>query len=242
MILDAVVDYLPSPIDLPPIKAITAHKGEEVECFHTEKDPFVGLAFKIMNDKFVGSLTFVRIYSGTLEPGTALINTSKDFEECSGRMLLMHAKDREDIKFAKGEDIVALAGLKNTATGNTLCAKNGPKIILEKIEIPESVIKISIEPKNKADQEKMGLVIHKLSNEDPSLRVEVDHETGQTTISGMGELHLEIILDRMKREFGLEVREGQPEVAYRETITQTYTVHYLHKKQTGGEVSLQRLL
>ncbi|WPX97521.1 elongation factor G [Candidatus Fokinia crypta] len=242
MILDAVVDYLPSPLDLPPIKALTVAKNEEVEFSHSEKEQTVALAFKIMNDKFVGSITFVRIYCGSIESGTALTNTSKDSDERVGRILLMHANEREDIKSAKAGDIVALAGLKNTSTGNTLCSKAGSKVILEKIEVPESVIKISIEPKNKADQEKMSLVINKLSNEDPSLRVEVNHETGQTVLAGMGELHLDIILDRMKREFGLEVRHGEPQVAYREAITKSYTVDYLHKKQTGGAGQFARVI
>ena len=199
------------------------------------------LAFKIMNDPFVGTLTFCRIYSGKLESGTALINTVKDKRERIGRMLLMHANNREEIKEAFAGDIVAVVGLKDTTTGDTLCEPSKP-VILERMEFPEPVIEIAIEPNSKADQEKMGVALSRLAAEDPSFRVKTDEESGQTIIAGMGELHLDIIVDRMKREFKVEANVGQPQVAYRETITQAAEVDYTHKKQTGGTGQFARVI
>ena len=213
--LDAVVDYLPSPLDVPPIQGLKLD-GETVdERPADDKAPFAGLAFKIMNDPFVGTLTFVRIYSGKLESASLVMNSVKDKKEKVGRMLLMHANDREDIKEAFAGDIVALVGLKDTTTGDTLCAANAP-IILERMEFPDPVIEVAVEPKTKADQEKMGVALHRLAQEDPSFRVSSDMESGQTIIKGMGELHLEILVDRMKREFKVEANVGAPQVAYRE--------------------------
>ncbi|NDF13283.1 MAG: elongation factor G, partial [Proteobacteria bacterium] len=227
-LLDAVVDYLPSPIDVPAVEGVLPGK-EETKVLRKAEDnaPFSGLAFKIMTDPFVGSLTFVRIYSGTLKAGDGLINSVKDKKERVGRMLLMHANSREDIKEANTGDIVALAGLKDTTTGHTLCDPENP-VILERMEFPEPVIEVAVEPKSTADQEKMGVAIGRLVSEDPSLRVQVDHETGQTVLKGMGELHLEIIVDRMKREFGVEANIGAPQVAYRETITKKIDYDYTH--------------
>jgi len=230
-LLDAVVDYLPSPTDVIDIKG-TNSKGEEVHVSCNDKK-MVGLAFKVATDPFVGSLTFVRIYSGTLIAGTAVDNTVKDKKERVGRMLLMHANTREDIKEANAGDIIAIAGLKSTTTGETL-AEPGYDVILEKMEFPDPVIEVSVEPKTKGDQEKMGLALSKLTSEDPSLRVETDIESGQTILKGMGELHLEIIIDRMRREFKVEANIGQPRVAYRETITKPVEMEYVHKKQSGG--------
>ena len=232
-LLDAVVDYLPSPIDIPAAKGISARDGSEIQVEVKDNAKFSGLAFKIMNDPFVGSLTFVRIYSGTLRAATTVENSTKDNRERVGRMLLMHANNREDIKEAHAGDIVALAGLKNTTTGDTLCEENA-EIILEKMEFPDPVIEVAIEPKTQADQEKMSIAIGRLAAEDPSLRVKVDQESGQTVLAGMGELHLEIIVDRMKREFKVEANVGAPQVAFRETITKSYEIDYTHKKQSGG--------
>jgi elongation factor G len=231
--LDAVVDYLPSPIEVPAINGV--HPDTDAEDFRKsdDKEPFSGLAFKIMNDPFVGSLTFVRVYSGVLLSGDAVTNTVKDKKERIGRMLLMHANNREDVKEAYAGDIVAVAGLKDTTTGDTLCDPSKP-IILERMDFPEPVIEIAVEPKSKADQEKMSLAISRLIAEDPSLRVKSDEETGQTILKGMGELHLEIIVDRMKREFNVEANIGAPQVAYRETFTKEHTLSYTHKKQSGG--------
>ncbi len=229
-LLDAVVDYLPSPVD---IGGIYGHKNGE-ECFIKYNDNvFTGLAFKVANDPFVGSITFVRVYSGELIAGTSVENTVKDKTERIGRMLLMHANNRQDIKEAYAGDIIAVAGLKYTTTGETLTDK-GSGIILEKMDFPDPVIEVSVEPKTQADQEKMGLALARLLAEDPSLRVETNPESGQTILKGMGELHLEIIVDRMKREFKVDANIGQPQVAYRETITKTIETEYLHKKQTGG--------
>jgi elongation factor G len=238
-LLDAVVDYLPSPLDIPPTKAIDAKTGEETTIANSVDGPFAALAFKIMTDPFVGSLTFARIYSGKLSSGSSVVNTVKNQKERVGRMLLMHANDREDIKEAVAGDIVALAGLKNTTTGDTLC---GPDVglILERMEFPEPVIKLAVEPKSTADQEKMGFALAKLASEDPSFRVSTT-ENGQTNIEGMGELHLEILVDRMKREFKVEANVGAPEVAYRETITTSYEVDYTHKKQSGGAGQFARV-
>jgi elongation factor G len=239
-LLDAVVDYLPSPLDVPPINAIDAKTGEEVERLPSDTAPLSMLAFKIMNDPFVGSLTFCRIYSGKVESGSTLVNTVKDKKERIGRMLLMHANHREDIKEAYTGDIVALAGLKDVTTGDTLCDPTKP-VILERMEFPDPVIEVAVEPKSKADQEKLGVALHRLAQEDPSFRVSVDHESGQTIIKGMGELHLDIIVDRMKREFKVEANVGAPQVAYRETVSKRAEVDYTHKKQTGGSGQFARV-
>ncbi len=233
-LLDAVVDYLPAPLDIPAIKGVKFDNPEvEIEKHSTDDEPFAGLAFKIMNDPFVGSLTFVRVYSGVLESGTYVQNTVKDRRERVGRMLLMHANSREDIKECRAGDIVALAGLKETTTGDTLSSSDD-LVILERMEFPDPVIEVAVEPKSKADQEKMGAALHRLAAEDPSFRVSTDPESGQTVIKGMGELHLEILVDRMKREFKVEANVGAPQVAYRETISRSADIDYTHKKQTGG--------
>jgi elongation factor G len=239
-LLDAVVDYLPSPLDVPPIKAIDAKTAEEVSRQPSDTAPLSMLAFKIMNDPFVGSLTFCRIYSGKVESGSTLANTVKDKKERIGRMLLMHANHREDIKEAYTGDIVALAGLKDVTTGDTLCDPTKP-VILERMEFPDPVIEVAVEPKTKGDQEKLGVALHRLAQEDPSFRVAVDHESGQTIIKGMGELHLDIIVDRMKREFKVEANVGAPQVAYRETVSKRADVDYTHKKQTGGSGQFARV-
>ncbi|HET7708533.1 MAG TPA: elongation factor G [Sphingomicrobium sp.] len=231
-LLDAVVDYLPSPLDVPPIKGLLPN-GEEDSRPSSDDAPFSALAFKIMNDPFVGTLTFARIYSGKLETSSQVMNSVKDKKEKVGRMLLMHANDREDIQVAYAGDIVALAGLKDTTTGDTLCATNAP-IVLERMEFPDPVIELSVEPKTKADQEKMGVALNRLAREDPSFRVSTDHESGQTIIKGMGELHLEILVDRMKREFKVEANVGAPQVAYREYLAKPVELTYTHKKQSGG--------
>jgi elongation factor G len=233
-LLDAVVDYLPSPIDVPDVNGVDMyHTDQAMIRKSSEKEAFSGLAFKIMTDPFVGSLTFVRIYSGVLKSGEGVLNSTKNKKERIGRMLLMHANSREDIKEAYAGDIIALAGLKDTTTGDTLCNPDNP-IILERMEFPQPVIEVAIEPKSKADQEKMGVALSRLIAEDPSLTVATDEETGQTVLKGMGELHLEIIIDRMRREFKVEANIGAPQVAYRETITKLYEVDYTHKKQSGG--------
>jgi elongation factor G len=231
--LDAVVDYLPSPLDVPDVKGMEVDGDQEMTRKSSDDEPFSGLAFKIMTDPFVGSLTFVRVYSGVLTTATQVMNTVKGDKERVGRMLAMHANSREDIKEARAGDIVALAGLKATTTGDTLCDPAHP-IVLERMEFPDPVIEVAVEPKSKSDQEKMGVALHRLAQEDPSFRVAVDHESGQTIIKGMGELHLEIIVDRMKREFKVEANVGAPQVAYRETITKVKEHDYTHKKQTGG--------
>jgi len=232
-LLDAVVDYLPSPADVAGVTGMRPGKDEEILRKTDDTEPFSGLAFKIMTDPFVGSLTFVRIYSGSLTSGSGVLNSTKDQRERIGRMLQMHANSREEIKEAFAGDIVALAGLKMTTTGDTLCDVNNT-IILERMEFPEPVIEVAVEPKTKADQEKMGVALNRLAQEDPSFRVTVDHESGQTVIKGMGELHLEILVDRMKREFKVEANVGAPQVAYRESLTRKAEVTYTHKKQTGG--------
>ncbi|HWK41653.1 MAG TPA: elongation factor G [Croceibacterium sp.] len=231
-LLDAVVDYLPSPVDVPAIKGVKPDSDEEDSRPSSDEAPFASLAFKIMNDPFVGSLTFTRIYSGKLSKGSYL-NSVKDKREKIGRMLLMHSNNREDIDEAFAGDIVALAGLKETTTGDTLCDPANP-IILERMEFPEPVIELSVEPKTKADQEKMGLALSRLAAEDPSFRVSTDHESGQTIIKGMGELHLDILVDRMKREFKVEANVGAPQVAYRESLAKPVELTYTHKKQSGG--------
>ncbi|MGE0178867.1 MAG: elongation factor G [Sphingomonas sp.] len=232
-LLDAVVDYLPSPLDVPAIKGVLLDGETEDSRPADDNAPFAALAFKIMNDPFVGTLTFARIYSGKLETASQVTNSVKDKKEKVGRMLLMHANDREDIQVAYAGDIVALAGLKDTTTGDTLCATNAP-IILERMEFPDPVIELSVEPKTKADQEKMGVALNRLSREDPSFRVTSDVESGQTIIKGMGELHLEILVDRMKREFKVEANVGAPQVAYREYLKKPVELTYTHKKQSGG--------
>ncbi|MGA3304932.1 MAG: elongation factor G, partial [Stellaceae bacterium] len=239
-LLDAVVDYLPAPTDIAAIKGVKMGTDEPIERHASDDEPFAALAFKIMTDPFVGSLTFVRIYSGILTTSSMVLNSVKDNRERIGRMLLMHANHREDIKEARAGDIVALAGLKNTTTGDTLCDEDNP-VVLERMEFPDPVIEIAVEPKTKGDQEKMGAALARLATEDPSFRVAVDHESGQTIIKGMGELHLEIIVDRMKREFKVEANVGAPQVAYRETITRTSEVDYTHKKQTGGSGQYARV-
>ncbi|HEX5237697.1 MAG TPA: elongation factor G [Sphingomicrobium sp.] len=231
-LLDAVVDYLPSPLDIPPVEGINPDTDAEDTREASDTAPFSALAFKIMNDPFVGSLTFARIYSGKLEKGT-VSNSVKDKKEKIGRMLLMHANNREDIETAYAGDIVAIAGLKETTTGDTLCDPNKP-IILERMEFPDPVIEVAVEPKTKADQEKMGIALNRLAAEDPSFRVTTDHESGQTIIKGMGELHLEILVDRMKREFKVEANVGAPQVAYREYLAKPVELTYTHKKQSGG--------
>jgi elongation factor G len=238
-LLDAVVDYLPSPLDVPAIKGVLPDSDEEAERPSSDDAPFAALAFKIMNDPFVGSLTFTRIYSGKLAKGQVL-NSVKDKKEKIGRMLLMHSNNREDIEEAFAGDIVALAGMKDTTTGDTLCDPAKP-IILERMEFPEPVIELSVEPKTKADQEKMGVALNRLAQEDPSFRVSTDHESGQTIIKGMGELHLDIIVDRMKREFKVEANVGAPQVAYREYLAKPVDVDYTHKKQSGGSGQFGRV-
>jgi elongation factor G len=241
-LLDAVVDYLPSPLDVPAIMGHKIDSEEQIEKHSTDDEPFAGLAFKIMNDPFVGSLTFVRVYSGVVEAGSYVQNTVKDKRERVGRMLLMHANSREEIKEARAGDIVAFAGLKDTTTGDTLCDPTPTSlVVLERMEFPEPVIEVAVEPKSKADQEKMGMALARLAAEDPSFRVTTDQESGQTVIKGMGELHLEIIVDRMKREFKVEANVGAPQVAYRETISKKYDVDYTHKKQTGGSGQFARV-
>ena len=238
--LDAVVDYLPSPLDIGSVKGKKVDSDEDDSRPCDDQAPFSALAFKIMNDPFVGSLTFARVYSGTLQSGSYLINSVKDKRERIGRMLLMHSNSREEIKEVNAGDIVAFVGLKDTTTGDTLCDPAKP-IVLERMEFPEPVIEIAVEPKSKADQEKMSLALQRLAAEDPSFRVSVDHESGQTIMKGMGELHLEILVDRMKREFKVEANIGAPQVAYRETITKKSEVDYTHKKQTGGAGQFARI-
>jgi elongation factor G len=232
-LLDAVINYLPSPIDIGSIKGTKPGSEDEIEMKFEDGAGFSALAFKVANDPFVGSLTFIRIYSGTIKTGTGIYNSSKEKEERVGRMLLMHANSREDIKEANAGDIVALAGLKYTITGHTLCDEDKP-VLLEPMEFPDPVIEIAVEPKTKADQEKMGEALGRLAKEDPSFRVTSDEESGQTIIKGMGELHLDIIVDRMKREFKVEANVGAPQVAYRETLENASEVEYTHKKQSGG--------
>ena len=238
--LDAVIDFLPSPEDLPPVKGINPSDDSEMNRELNDEVPFSALAFKIMNDPFVGSLTFCRVYSGVVEAGTTVFNTVKENKERIGRMLLMHANHREDVKEARSGDIIAIAGLKNVTTGDTLCESSKP-IILERMEFPDPVIEVAVEPKTKADQEKMGVALGRLAAEDPSFRVTSDHDSGQTIIKGMGELHLDILVDRMKREFKVEANVGAPQVAYRETITTEAEIDYTHKKQSGGAGQFARV-
>ena len=232
LLLDAVIDYLPSPLDIPSIKGITLN-GEETERHSSDDEPFSALAFKVMTDPFVGRLTFFRVYSGHLSSGSYVLNSTKDSKERIGRILQMHANHRTEITDVYTGDIAAAVGLKNTTTGDTLCDEKKP-VILEKMEFPEPVIELAVEPKSKADQEKMGIALQKLAEEDPTFRVHTNQETGQTVIAGMGELHLDIIVDRMKREFSVEANIGKPQVAYRETIKQTGECEGKYIKQSGG--------
>ncbi|MBN9534571.1 MAG: elongation factor G [Alphaproteobacteria bacterium] len=232
-LLDAVVAYLPSPLDIPPVDGVKPGTDEHMTRPADDKAPFSGLAFKIVDDPFVGSITFVRIYSGTVTSGSGVLNSVKEKTERVGRMLLMHANAREDIKEARAGDIVAFASLKVTTTGETLCDPNNP-VILERMEFPDPVIEVAIEPKTKADQEKMGIALNRMAQEDPSFRVSSDPESGQTILKGMGELHLEIKVDILKRTHKVDAAVGAPQVAYRETLSKPVTILYTHKKQTGG--------
>ena len=217
LMLDAVVDYLPSPLDVPAIKGTLEDGEEEVERHSDDEEPFSALAFKIMTDPYVGKLTFFRVYSGTLQSGSYVFNSTKGKRERVGRILQMHANSRQEISEVYAGDIAAAVGLKDTTTGDTLCDEKNP-VILESMEFPEPVISVAIEPKTKADQDKMGIALAKLTEEDPTFRAHTDEETGQTIIAGMGELHLDIIVDRMRREFKVEANVGAPQVAYRETF------------------------
>jgi elongation factor G len=239
-LLDAVVDFLPAPTDVPSITGTKVGSDEPVTRSNSDDEPFSALAFKVMTDPFVGSLTFIRVYSGMLQAASQVMNSVKDQRERVGRMLLMHANTREEVKFAASGDIVALAGLKETTTGDTLCDPAHP-VILERMDFPDPVIEVAVEPKTKSDQEKMGVALARLAAEDPSFRVSIDQESGQTVIKGMGELHLEIIVDRMRREFKVEANVGAPQVAYRETISRKCEVDYTHKKQTGGSGQYARI-
>ena len=240
-LLDAVVDYLPSPVDIPPTPGIDFKTEEPITRKASDDEPLSVLAFKIMDDPFVGSLTFCRIYSGKMETGQSLLNSSRDKKERVGRMLLMHSNNREDIKEAYAGDIVALAGLKETRTGDTLCDPIKSPVILEKMEFPAPVIEIAVEPKSKADQEKLGVALAKLASEDPSFTVSTDHESGQTILKGMGELHLDIKIDILKRTYKVEANIGAPQVAYRESISRKAEIDYTHKKQTGGTGQFARV-
>ena len=232
-LLDAVVDYLPSPLDIPAIEGVNPKSGETESRPPDPKAPFSGLVFKLMADKHLGQLAFVRIYSGTVSSGSYVTNTIKDSKERVGRLMLMHANKREDVETASAGEIVAIGGMKNTTTGDTVSDESKP-IILESMDFPEPVVRVAVEPKTRQDQDKMGIALNRLAQEDPSFRVNTDHETGQTIIAGMGELHLEIIVDRMKREFGVEANVGKPQVAYRETITASAPGKEIYKKQSGG--------
>ncbi|GAA0399806.1 elongation factor G [Brevundimonas terrae] len=240
-LLDAVVDYLPSPVDIPPTPGIDFKTEEPVTRKASDEEPLSVLAFKIMDDPFVGSITFCRLYSGTMETGQSLLNSSRDKRERVGRMLQMHSNNREDIKIAYAGDIVALAGLKETRTGDTLCDPLKSPVILEKMEFPAPVIEIAVEPKTKADQEKLGVALAKLASEDPSFTVSTDHESGQTILKGMGELHLDIKIDILKRTYKVEATIGAPQVAYRESIGKKVEIDYTHKKQTGGTGQFARV-
>jgi elongation factor G len=239
-LLDAVVDFLPSPLDVPPTKGVKPDSDEMVERRSSDDEPFSALAFKIMTDPFVGTLGFVRVYSGVVESGSYVLNTVKGTRERIGRILEMHANTREEIKEARAGDIVALVGLKSATTGDTLSDPSRP-VVLERMEFPEPVIEVAVEPKTKADQEKLSIALGKLAAEDPSFRVGLDAESAQTVIKGMGELHLEIIVDRLKREFKVDANVGAPQVAYRETVGRTSEIDYTHKKQTGGAGQFARI-
>ncbi len=240
-LLDAVVDYLPSPVDRGGINGVDVNTGKEIVRMPSDSEPFSMLGFKIMDDPFVGTITFCRVYSGKIESGSTVLNSTKDKRERVGRMLLMHANNREDIKEAYAGDIVALAGLKDTRTGDTLCDLQKP-VILEKMEFPEPVIEIAIEPKSKADQEKLGVALSKLAAEDPSFRVSTDPESGQTILKGMGELHLDIKVDILKRTYKVDANIGAPQVAYRETLSKKSEINYTHKKQSGGSGQFARVV
>jgi elongation factor G len=240
-LLDAVVDYLPSPVDRGGINGVDANSGKEVVRMPSDSEPFSMLGFKIMDDPFVGTITFCRVYSGKIESGSTVLNSTKDKRERVGRMLLMHANNREDIKEAFAGDIVALAGLKDTRTGDTLCDLQKP-VILEKMEFPDPVIEIAIEPKSKGDQEKLGVALSKLAAEDPSFRVSTDPESGQTILKGMGELHLDIKVDILKRTYKVDANIGAPQVAYRETLSKKSEINYTHKKQSGGSGQFARVV
>tara|TARA_R110002126_G_scaffold235763_1_gene379465 strand:- start:8 stop:1363 length:1356 start_codon:yes stop_codon:yes gene_type:complete len=239
-LLDAVVDYLPCPLDIPAIRGIDLKTEKEIVRRPLDSEPMALLAFKIMNDPFVGSLTFCRLYSGHLETGTTVLNTVKEKKERIGRMLQMHSNSREDIKECFAGDIVAIAGLKDTTTGDTLCDPANP-VILERMIFPEPVIELAIEPKSKADQEKLGVALQRLAAEDPSFRMKTDLDSGQTIIAGMGELHLDILVDRMRREYKVEANIGAPQVAYREALGKAGLVDYTHKKQSGGSGQFARV-
>ena len=233
-LLDAIIDYMPTPLDIPAAKGTVPGTGEEIECPTSDDAPFAALAFKIMTDPFVGKLCYFRVYSGKLEAGTQVYNSSKDSRERAGRILQMHANERKDIDVVYSGDIAAMIGVKNTTTGNTLCDENHP-VILESMEFPEPVIRVAVEPKTKAGQEKMGIALAKLAEEDPTFRTYTDEDTGQTIIAGMGELHLEIIVDRLLREFKVEANVGKPQVAYKETIRGTADVDMKYARQSGGK-------
>jgi elongation factor G len=242
-LLNAVIDFLPSPLDVPAYMGF--EPGDETEERNIARSaddaqPFSALAFKIMNDPFVGSLTFTRLYSGVIKKGDSILNSTKGKKERVGRMMMMHSNNREEIEEAFAGDIIALAGLKETTTGDTLCAVNAP-VVLETMTFPDPVIEIAVEPKSKADQEKMGIALARLAAEDPSFRVETNFESGQTIMKGMGELHLDILVDRMRREFKVEANIGAPQVAYRETISRSAEIDYTHKKQTGGTGQFARV-
>merc|ERR1712176_6636 len=239
-LLDAVIDYMPSPLEVPPIQGTNENGDKEMVRLSSDVEPMSALAFKIATDPFVGTLTFTRVYSGVMKAGTSVYNSVKGKTERIGRMVQMHANSREEVKFAVAGDIIALCGLKDTTTGETLCDKDNA-VILEKMDFPEPVIKVAVEPKTKNDQQKMSEALIKLAAEDPSFRFSRDIETGQTIIEGMGELHLEIIVDRMKREFNVEANVGAPQVSYREAITEAATIDYTHKKQSGGSGQYARI-
>src|SRR5215470_7921041 len=232
-LLDAVVDYLPSPLDIPPVEGVNPKTGQTEARPPDASAPFSGLVFKIMADKHLGQLSFVRIYSGTIKAGSYAFNPVKDSKERVGRLMRMHANKREDIETASAGEIIAIGGMKQVTTGDTICDDNKP-IVLEAMEFPAPVIRVAVEPKTRQDQDKLGVALNRLAQEDPSFNVSTDQETGQTIIAGMGELHLEIIVDRMKREFGVEANVGKPQVAYRETVTQPAPGKEVYKKQTGG--------
>ncbi len=236
-LLDGVIDYLPSPIDVPPVEGhkprVEEENGQQIVRRPSEEDPFSAVAFKIATDPYVGKLTYIRVYSGRLEKGTKVLNATTEESERVGRLMFMHSNHREDVEVVRAGDICAAVGLKNVKTGDTLCDREHP-VVLERMGFPEPVIRIAIEPKSKADRDKLGDGLQKLAEEDPTFRVSTDQETGQTIIAGMGELHLEIIVDRLRREFKVEANVGRPQVAYREAITTSYDEHYQHKKQSGG--------
>ena len=232
-LLDAVIDYLPSPLDIPSIKGTDIKGEKEIERHPSDSEPFSALAFKVMTDPFVGRLTFFRVYSGHLSSGSYILNSTKNTKERIGRILQMHANDRSEISDVYTGDIAAAVGLKNTTTGDTLCDEKQP-VILESLEVPEPVIQLAVEPKSKGDQDKMAIALQKLAEEDPTFKVHTDHETGQTVIAGMGELHLDVLVDRMKREFNVEANVGKPQVAYRETIKQSAECEGKYIKQSGG--------